>query len=263
MSEVSVVMSAAVNYARNKFQMIPWWLWLLQIVLSSFFTMFFFVAMADYVNNPDVTVRFVVIGNVIQSIASTTLYSISDMPGTEKHTGMLGPLMQTPSSLFMVFLGMSFLNILSGFISSVLSLCYAQFVFGIDLSVANMLSVAVILIMTVFSLTGFGMMIGSVGLRLRTSSIIANLVTYIGLLLCGVTFPVSYLPEWCQAIANILPLTYGVNAMRSAADGADIMAISNDIAIMAVLGMIYFIISIFLFNLFERKARALGTYDSF
>lgn len=263
MSEVSVVMSAAVNYARNKFQMIPWWLWLLQIVLSSFFTMFFFVAMADYVNNPDVTVRFVVIGNVIQSIASTTLYSISDMPGTEKHTGMLGPLMQTPSSLFMVFLGMSFLNILSGFISSVLSLCYAQFVFGIDLSAANMFSVAVILIMTVFSLTGFGMMIGSVGLRLRTSSIIANLVTYIGLLLCGVTFPISYLPEWCQAIANILPLTYGVNAMRSAADGADITAISNDIAVMAVLGVIYFIISIFLFNLFERKARALGTYDSF
>lgn len=263
MSEMSVVFSSAVNYARNKFQMIPWWLWLLQIVLSSFFTMFFFAAMADYVSNPDVTVRFVVIGNVIQSIASTTLYSVSDMPGTEKHTGMLGPLMQTPSSLFLIFLGMSFLNILSGFISSVLSLCYAQFIFGIDLSAANMLSVAAILVITVFSLTGFGMMIGSIGLRLRTSSIIANLVSYLGLLLCGVTFPLSYLPEWCQAVANILPLTYGVSAMRMAADGADIVSVSGDILTMIILGIIYFAISVFLFGLFEKKARALGTYDSF
>ncbi len=263
MSEMSIVFSSAVNYARNKFQVIPWWLWSLQIVLTSFFTMFFFAVMADYVSNPDVTVRFVVIGNVIQSIAATTLYSVSDMPGTEKHTGMLGPLMQTPSSLFLVFLGMSFLNILSGFISSILSLCYAQFVFGIDLSMANMVSVAVILVVTVFSLTGFGMMIGSVGLRLRTSAIIANLVSYIGLLLCGVTFPLSYLPGWCQAIADILPLTYGVNAMRAAADGADIASISSDIVMMMLLGVMYFVISIFLFGLFERKARALGTYDSF
>lgn len=263
MSELSIVRSAAINYARNKFQMIPWWLWLLQIVLSSFFTMFFFAVMADYVSNPDVTVRFVVIGNVVQSIAATTLYAVSDMPGSEKHTGMLGPLMQTPSNLFLIFLGMSFLNIIAGFISSTLSLCYAQFIFGIDLSGANMLSVAVILVLTVFSLTGFGMMIGSIGLRLRTSSIIANLVSYLGLLLCGVTFPLSYLPGWCQAIADILPLTYGVNAMRSAADGADLMSVSNDLLMMVVLGVMYLMISMLLFNLFERKARALGTYDSF
>ena len=82
MGNIDIVISSAVTYTRNKFQMVPIWLWLLQIVCTSFFSMFFFVILADYVSNPDVTVRYVVIGNVVQSMAATTLYAVSDLPGT-------------------------------------------------------------------------------------------------------------------------------------------------------------------------------------
>ena len=263
MSCIGVILSSAATYTRNKFQMVPVWLWLLQIVCTSFFSMFFFVILADYVSNPEVTVRYVVIGNVVQSMAATTLYAVSDLPGTEKHVGTLSPLMQTPANLFCVFLGMSILNIVAGLISSTLSLGYAQFVFGIDLTMANFLSVAVIVLLTVFSLTGFGMMIGSVGLRLRTSSIIANIVSYIGLLICGVNFPLSYLPEWVQVVASAFPLTYGVDAMRGAVDGASIMDIGGDLLTMVVLGLIYFIISLVMFRMFEKLARNNGSYEMF
>ena len=185
------------------------------------------------------------------------------LPGTEKHVGTLSPLMQTPASLFCVFLGMSVLNIVAGLISSGLSLCYAQFVFDIDLSAANFLSVIVIVMLTVFSLTGFGMMIGSVGLRLRTSSIIANIVSYVGLLICGVNFPLSYLPQWVQAVASALPLTYGVNAMRGAVDGAGLSSIYGDLLMMAGLGLLYLAISWVLFRMFEKMARNSGAYDMF
>lgn len=263
MGNMTIILSSAATYTKNKFQMVPVWLWLLQIVCTSFFSMFFFVVLADYVSNPEVTIRYVVIGNVVQSIAATTLYSVADLPGTEKHVGTLSPLMQTPAKLFYVFLGMSALNIAAGLISSVLSLCYAQFVFSIDLTAANILSVAVIILATVLSLTGFGMMIGSMGLRLRTSSIIANIVAYIGLLICGVNFPLSYLPEWVQVIASVLPLTYGVNAMRGAVDGAGLLEIGGDLGIMLVLGLIYFAISMLLFYGFEKLARNNGSYEMF
>ena len=263
MDRMHVILSSAAVYTKNKFQMIPWWLWLLQIVFTSFFSMFFFVILADHVSNPEVTVRYVVIGNVVQSMAATTLYAISDLPGTEKHVGTLSPLMQTPASLFCVFLGMSVLNIVAGLISSGLSLCYAQFVFDIDLSAANFLSVIVIVMLTVFSLTGFGMMIGSIGLRLRTSSIIANIVSYVGLLICGVNFPLSYLPQWVQAVASALPLTYGVNAMRGAVDGAGLSSMYGDLLMMAGLGLLYLAISWVLFRMFEKMARNSGAYDMF
>lgn len=263
MGNVSAIISTAIYSTKHKFMIVPWWLWLFQILITSFFSMFFFAVMSDYAGNPDVTVRYVVIGNVIQSIAATTLYAIANQPGTEKHMGTLSPLMQAPSSLFCVFLGMSLINIVAGLLSSVISLCYAQFLFGIDLSGADFISVSVIILLTVLSLTGFGMMIGSIGLRLRTSAIIANIVSYMGLLICGVNFPLSYLPQWVRVIADVLPLTYGVKAMRAASDGADVMSISDDLLIMATLGAVYLVISILMFRLFERKARILGTYDSF
>ncbi|MDY5871753.1 MAG: ABC transporter permease [Candidatus Methanomethylophilaceae archaeon] len=263
METIRVILSSAALYTRNKFRTIPAWMWMLQIVCTSFFSMFFFVVLADYVSNPDVTVRYVVIGNVLQSIAATTLYAVSDLPGTEKHVGTLSPLMQTPSNLYSIFIGMSLFNIFAGLISATLSLCYAQFVFDINLTGADMLSAVTVILLTVFSLTGFGMLIGSIGLRLRTSTIIANLFAYVGLLICGVNFPVSYLPEWLQWISAAFPLTYGVDAMRLATDGIGIGGMMYDICLMLGLGMLYFIISMILFRMFENMARRTGSYEMF
>ena len=263
MGNLKVIISAAISSTRHKFQMVPWWLWLFQIACTSFFCMFFFATMSDFAGNPEVTVRYVVIGNVVQSIAATTLYAISGLSGTEKHMGTLSSLMQTPSSLFCIFLGMSLINIIAGLLSSGISMFYAQFVFGIDLTGADMLSILVVIIMTILSLAGFGIMIGSIGLRLRTSAILANIFSYLGLLICGVNFPLSYLPDWIQAIASVLPLTYGVKAMRGACEGGGLSVISDDLLMMVILGAIYFVISILMFGMFERKARKLGTYDMF
>ncbi|MGN1045374.1 MAG: ABC transporter permease [Candidatus Methanomethylophilaceae archaeon] len=263
MGNMRVILSSAVMYTRNRFRTVPFLLWAVQIVCTSFFSMFFFAVLADYVSNPDVTVRYVVIGNVLQSIAATTLFAVSDLPGTEKHVGTLSPMMQTPAGLYPIFIGMSLFNIAAGLISAALSLCYAQFVFGIDLSGADMGAATIVILLTVFSLTGFGMVIGSIGLRLRTSTIIANLFAYIGLLICGVNFPVSYLPEWLQWVSAAFPLTYGVDAMRMAADGIGLPGMVHDIAAMACLGLLYFITSVVLFRMFENMARRTGSYEMF
>jgi len=73
----------------------------------------------------------------------------------------------------------------------------------------------------------------------------------------------SYLPEWVQAIASILPLTYGVEAMRGATDGLGILDVGGDLLMMVVLGAIYFAISIVMFRAFERLARNDGSFDMF
>lgn len=263
MGDLAIVVSTVGMYVRNKFQMIPWWLWLVSILANAFFSMLFFVLLADYISNPDATVRYVVIGNVVQSVAATTLYSTADLPGTEKHTGMLTPLMQTPASLFCIFLGMAILNIFAGVLSSVFSLVYAQTVFGIDLAGADVLSVGVVIASTVLALTGFGMMIGSIGIWLRTSTIIANIASYIGLLICGVNFPLSYLPDWINAVASVLPLTYCVKAMRTASEGGALCDMFGDLSITLVLGAVYFVISMFMFRSFERLARRDGAFETF
>ncbi|MDR3075008.1 MAG: ABC transporter permease [Candidatus Methanoplasma sp.] len=260
---LQVIAASAKNSFINRFTSMHPALWLIQLLITSFFAMYFFVILSEYIGNPEITVAFVVIGNAVQSVAATTLYSVAEIPGVEKHTGTLGAIIQSPSSLFSVFLGMSAFGILTGIVAMLMSLCYAAFVFGVSFASCNFVSVGVILVLTCLSLTGFGMIIGSVGIRLRTAAIMANVFAYIGLLISGVNFPVSYLPGWVQTISHCMPLTYAVEAMRGAVAGAGLISILGPLSAMVLLGTAFIILAWVSFRYFEKASRRNGNTDSF
>jgi ABC-2 type transport system permease protein len=263
MGSFGVVRAAAKAAFTNKFTFMPPVLWAVQILVTSFFSMFFFTLLADYVGNPEVTVAYVAVGNAVQSVAMSTLYSVSEIPGIEKHTGTMGALMQSPAPLFTVFLGMSLFGISMGLVSMTVSLLFAGAVFGVSFGACNFVSVAAIIVLTCLSLAGMGMMLGSIGIHLRTASIIANLFAYVGLLICGVNFPVSYLPEWVQTISAAFPLTYAVEATRGAVDGASLLDLWQPVCTMVALGALYAVLAWLSFGYFEKMARRRGSGDSF
>ena len=235
-------------------------LWLLQIIVPSIFAMFFFYMIAGVANADQ---DFVVIGNAVQSIGMTTIYAVSGIPGVQKHIGTMTPLAIAPSGLFSIFLGMSLFSIAAGFISIAVSLTFAAFVFGVSMASVNLLSVLVVIILTAFSIGGISMMIGSIGIYLRTSAIIANVATYIGLVLCGVNFPVTDLPRWAQSIAHCHPLTYAVQATRDAVNGSTVAELASPILIMIALGILFIVISYLAFRFFEKLSRKKGRMDVF
>jgi ABC-2 type transport system permease protein len=173
----------------------------------------------------------------------------------------------TPAGLFSIFFGMSIFGIISGFISIAISLSAAAFIFGVSMASINIVAVVVVIFLTAFSVGGISMTISSVGIYLRTSAIIANIMAYIGLVLCGVNFPVSYLPEWVQAIAYCHPLTYAVEATREAVGGSSIASLTatwtSPIPMMIILGTIFFILSLFAFRFFEKLSRNSSRMDTF
>ena len=152
---------------------------------------------------------------------------------------------------------------MNGVVSVTVSVSFAAFIFGVDFSSANFLAVAVICLLTCISLAGMGLAIGSFGLYLRTSAILANLFGYIGLLICGINFPISYLPGWLQIFSYVMPLTYAVEATRMAVGGAVMSAMAQPLIIMVSLGIVYLIISWFVFGLFEKISRKSGKTGSF
>lgn len=260
---LTIMSSAAKSDFRSKFAVVSPLLRLIVIMLTNLFSMYFFFLLASYIGKGDVTPEYVIIGNMIQSIATSTLYSTSNISNMEKHTGTLDALLTAPSRLFYVFFGKAAFGIVNGIVSVTVSMSFAVFIFGVDFGSANLLAIAVIGLLTCLSLAGMGLAIGSVGLYLRTSAIIASLFSYIGLLICGVNFPVSYLPEWLQIFSHAMPLTYAVEATRMAMGGAALSVISHPLMIMVALGAIYLTISWFVFGLFEKISRKTGKTGSF
>jgi ABC-2 type transport system permease protein len=115
--------------------------------------------------------------------------------------------------------------------------------------------------MTTFAMTGFGLMLSSIGMYLRTSMVIANIFLFIGLLFNGVNFPVSFLPEFLQPISYVMPMTYGTEAARAAVSGASIMDVSSLLAIEALIGIVAVLLGYAMLRIFEHLARSKGTME--
>jgi len=154
-------------------------------------------------------------------------------------------------------------QIANGIATVAIAFCYAAFVFNVDFSNANLPGLAVVILITTFAMTGFGLMLSSLGLFLRTSMIIANVFLFLGILVCGVNFPVSYLPEYVRPISYAIPMTYGTEAARMAVSGSSLVDMSGLLGLEALVGFAVMIVGYLMFRWFERIARSRGTLDRF
>lgn len=71
----------------------------------------------------------------------------------------------------------------------------------------------------------------------------------------GIVCPIEFMPLWAQAIAKILPLTYGIRLTRASMLGIGVSNVSNDIVALVLLGIIYFAIGAMTLRLIERNLK--------
>jgi ABC-2 type transport system permease protein len=79
------------------------------------------------------------------------------------------------------------------------------------------------------------------------------------LVVSGVYYPVSVLPEWMQALAKISPATYALEGMRNAIlDGASVSAMWKDIWPLIIIGIVSIPLGLEVFRRGERYAKRHG-----
>jgi ABC-2 type transport system permease protein len=82
-----------------------------------------------------------------------------------------------------------------------------------------------------------------------------ELGTYV---LCGFMFPITILPGWLQAISALLPPTWGTRALYAATTAEGPHDFVAWWAATVALSLVYLGLSVFLFRLVDRRARATG-----
>jgi ABC-2 type transport system permease protein len=258
-----VFWSSAVLAKNGLFHWLSPPMWAMQLFTMSLFQIAFFVYVTQYVQNPDISVSYVAIGNALQSISYVTVFAVCNITGEEKQLGTLVPILSTPANRMAMFVGRGMFQIVNGIATAVIALFYAAFLFGVDFSHTDMLALGVVIVVTAFAMTGFGLMLSSVGLYLRTSMIVANIFLFIGLLFCSVNFPVSYLPGYLQPISYCIPMTFGTDAARAAVDGSSLIGISGTVGLEIFVGLAALFVGYLMFTLFENLSRKRGTMDRY
>jgi len=238
-------------------------MWMMELFALPLFQMAFFVYLSRFVNPGAAGVAFIAVGNALQVASFSSIFAVCNITSEEKWQGTLTPLIVTPASRFPLFVGRAMFQILNSMATVVVGFVYAYFVFGVEMSGTDFVALAVVILVTSLAMTGFGLMLGSVGLYMRTAMIIANIFLFIGLLICGVNFPVNYLPTWLQPISYAVPLTYGTTAARAAIQGSSFAQLAPIILQEIGAGVGSLVIGYALFLGFEALARRRGAFEEF
>ena len=263
MSRLRIFFSSAVFSFRAQFNWLNPPMWLTMKIALGLSQMAFFVFVGNYITNNNLSViHYIAIGNALQTVAWNTIFSVINITGHDKWDGTLPLLLATPASRLPLFIGRAMIHVLDGMLSVTISFAFAILLFGVNFANADLLALAVAVVLTAFTMAGFGLLIGGFSFYFRDPMILANIFTFILLIFCGVNFPVGDLPQPLQPISYVFPLTYGIEAARRAIDGKSLIVIYPWLGLELIAGLISIAIGYIFFQSFERVARKTGRLEA-
>jgi ABC-2 type transport system permease protein len=110
------------------------------------------------------------------------------------------------------------------------------------------------------SIIGIGMMAAALPLLwVERGDQMVFVIQSLLLLISGVYYSVTILPEWMQLISAVSPATYILDGVRMALiDGAPITSIGGQLAVLGVMAVVFIPLGVFVFGWAERYAKRTG-----
>lgn len=159
---------------------------------------------------------FVLIGLAFTGFLGLSLSNFASSIREGQMMGTLEIMLLSPTRLSAILLSSSLWAYLLTTLRVVVYLVVGALVFGASLSQANAVSAIVVMLLSIASFSGIGILSAAVVLLVKRGDPIAWLLGGASSLLAGVYYPVSVLPDWLEPLSRILPLTYALDAMRLA-----------------------------------------------
>jgi ABC-2 type transport system permease protein len=147
-------------------------------------------------------------------------------------------MMVAPINRLSIILGKTLGQVARGLIQGVIILLLAVGLFGVTIH-GSILLVFGLLFLGVFSFVGLGIVITSFTKDQETAQMLMMTLMFPMMFLSGVFFPIQQMPMFMQTISRFLPLTYASDALRKVMVlGADVPAISTELIVLIVFGVI-------------------------
>jgi ABC-2 type transport system permease protein len=199
--------------------------------------------------------EFFVIGNAIQYASVPCLFSMTHAIAGERYQQTLAYILVSPAGRLPLFLGRALPVILNAMFVAAFSLVVAALIVGIDIPPSSWAPIALVICVSTFACTGVGLACGAIGLRVRETAVLNNIVFGLLLIFTGANVPLSELPGWMAAIGNSVPLTHGIKAARELANGAPLGDVAGLLGVELTIGVVYMFLGYQLLRLMEHESR--------
>lgn len=192
--------------------------------------------------------QFMAPGLMAMVIMMAAMIGLAGSISRERELGTLDGIISAPISRLSIVLGKSLAQIVRGLLQAILTLVLAILIFGVVVH-GNLALLALLLLLTVFSFIGLGVIISALASQQETAMTIMMTLTFPMLFLSGALFPIQQMPTIMQWISKVLPLTYAVEALRKCIVlGTGINGMMPEIWVMLGFGVVFTAVAIPVFN---------------
>jgi ABC-2 type transport system permease protein len=210
--------------------------------------------------NVERTTTSLLIGAVLWSYLGIIFEILTETVAWERWEGTIEYTFMAPLARVVHLGGMGLFAILYGVLRTAMLFAVVALFFGLHFPHADFLAAVVLLAVGSVSFVGIGMVTAVLPLISPEKGAQFGFVAQ-GLLLVvsGVYYPVSVLPQWMQWIATISPATYALRGIRAAVlNGASVGSRWGDLWPLLVLAVVMIPLGLAVFRAGERYAKRHG-----
>jgi len=268
MSAVTYEFKASYAFIERNFNIVKrYWawelVWLVYGIVNSLSVSFIGVGMGALgatATQSQNMVIYLAIGTIVWRYLSVIFYWVTDVIGIERWEGTIEYTLMAPIQRLTHMLGQTSFAVVYSMFHTIVILAATLLFFNITLTNANLVTPFVVLLAGSFSFIGFSI-VGSVLPLLfpERGSQMTHVIIALLLLISGVYYPVSVLPQWMQTLSLISPATYVLEGVRAGLlEGATVQQVWAQIWPLLIIGAVTLPLGLKIFNWAERYAKRTG-----
>lgn len=206
---------------------------------------------------------FLLVGLSGVAMLSVSILALPRAIGGGVGSGTLEALMATPTTLPRLFVGMSAYELAFALVRTLLTLGVG-WILGANLQAGGLLAGVAILVLIAVVHYPIALIGSALVLAFRTSGPLPQGIMLVSTLLGGAYYPTHVIPSWLESVSAVVPLTYGLRAMRGVLlEGDPLLSVVPDLAVLVGFGVVLTAAGVVSMRAALRYARRNGTLSQY
>jgi ABC-2 type transport system permease protein len=202
---------------------------------------------------------YILLGTVLGNFILTVFWGMGFALKEDMDAGVLESNWLTPVPRILILVGRTLASMLVTTITSGIMLLFAAALFGFH-PTGNVLAAFLTAIPMLMGLYGFGFAFAAIVLVMREANTLVDVGSFLVQGFSGTNYPVKSLPYFLIPIAMMLPLTYGLDAVRGfMLKTQTLLPLNVEVLLLIVSMFVMLWFGAWIFNRIERRVRTLGT----
>jgi len=205
--------------------------------------------------------EFYVVGNAIQYASIPCVFAMTQLISEERQNRTLGFILVSPAPRLALFLGRALPVIVNAWFVSAFAFAVGSLLLDVDIQGSAFAPIALVGAAAAFSCTGLGLFTAGIGLLVRETAVLSNVVFGLLLVFTGANVAIEDLPGWMQGVSARLPFTRAIEAARRLADGESLADVAGLVAAEVLVGTIYAVAGFLFLVTLETQSRKRATLE--